>query len=124
MTMDPLADLVVDEQQLAREEIAGALSPYVRFGRGGDILLQPAFDDLPATSRVVCTLLALRAACLLELRKSDGVTPQQLTDSAGIPGGTARPVLRRLLRDHTVVQEGKFYRLAPHSMQRVARLLV
>src|SRR5438270_764316 len=119
MSEDPLAALVVDEEQLAREELARALAPYIRFGRGGGLLPEDRFDSLPAALRVECTLLAFRAASLLGLRNVDGATPQEVARATGIPGGTVRPALRRLLDDRVVVQQGRTYRLAPYAMQRV-----
>jgi hypothetical protein len=120
---EELRALIVDEEALAQEELARGLQPYVRFTSGGKLLLEPAFDDLPAEQRVLCVLLALQAMRLLGLRESDDATPGDVGAISGMPSGTVRPKLSALLKGRWVVKTGARYSLPLHSARRAIDLL-
>lgn len=120
---DELRALVLDEETVARDELARALQPYVRFTSGGKLLLEPAFDELPAERRVLCLLLALQAMRILEMRDSDDATPAELTDLSGMAAGTVRPKLAALLKGRRVVKIDGRYSLPLHSARRAMELL-
>jgi hypothetical protein len=120
---DELRTLVVDEEALARDDLARGLQRYVRFTSGGKLLLEPAFDKLPTEHRVLCVLLALQAMRLLELRDSAEVTPAEVTEISGMPPGTVRPKLAALFKGRWVVKNGGRYSLPLHSARRAIDLL-
>jgi hypothetical protein len=117
---DPLEDLVVDESEMARDELAKLLRPYVRFARDGTMLFEDSFQGLPARARVLCALLALRAMNILGLRPDPGAGPQVLVDLTNMPPGTVRPKLRELAKSRLVTKEAGNYVVPNAAMRRAA----
>ena len=120
---EKLEDLVVDETEVARDEIAAALAGYLRITRTGDLLPEPAFDELPAEHRVLCVLLALQAAHMLGLRSDGAATPTDVVAASGMPAGTVRPKLSALLKARYVVRVDHKYSLPVHATRRAAQVL-
>jgi hypothetical protein len=115
--------LVVDETEVAREGLASVLSAFVRFTRSGDLLLQADFEELDAERKVLCLLLAMRAANLLGLRAEPGALPRELVLASGMPGGTVRPKLSGLLEQRLIARDGGRYVVPAHAITRVASLI-
>jgi hypothetical protein len=120
---DPLSALVIDTAEVAREELAEVLEPYLRLTREGELLLQPAFESLSARERLVAALLGFRAGELLGLRDGPGVSPQEIERLTGMAGGTVRPTLTQLLRQRLVAREDGQYLIPAHSIRRAAEVL-
>jgi hypothetical protein len=120
---DPLQALVVDEQELAREELAQALAPFVQLTKEGSLWFQASFDSLSALDKVRCVLLAVKALHLLGLRETEQVTPSELCDLSGMAAGTVRPKLSALLRDRDAAKSGGKYVLPPHAIRRAVAIL-
>jgi hypothetical protein len=120
---DSLHGLIVDESTVARDELAAALSPYVRFTGDGRLLLEPAFDELSADRKVVCVLLAFQALAILELRDDASATPAEIVELSGMPAGTVRPKLSALLKQRRVAKTADGYTLPLHAARRAADLL-
>ena len=118
-----LEDLLVDEAAVARDEIAEALRPYVRLTRAGELLPEPAFDQLPAEHRVLCVLLALQASHMLGLRPDGAAAPAEVVQASGMPAGTVRPKLSALLKSRYVVRTDHKYSLPVHATRRAVRVL-
>jgi hypothetical protein len=92
MNVEPkLVPLVIDTADVAREELARVLEPYVRLTREGELVLQPAFEDLAARERLIAALLAVRAGELLGLRSAPGASPHEIERLTGMAEGTVRP---------------------------------
>lgn len=117
---DPLQELLVDEGAVARDELAQALRPYVQLGADGGLWLRETFDGLPARSKVLCLLLAIKAQSLLGLREADGAQPQELIDASGMAAGTVRPKLSELRKARLVAKSGNLY-LVPDPVVRRAQ---
>ena len=120
---DPLASLLIDETEMARDELAEALRPYVRLTRSGDFVFEDSFDSLPAKARVACVLLALKAGHLLGLRDEPGAAPQEIVAKSGLPPGTVRPKLSELLRDRVTEKQRGRYSIPAYGMRKAAALL-
>jgi DNA-binding transcriptional ArsR family regulator len=120
---DALTALIVDDDALARDELAVAIAAHVRLTKGGALLLEPSFNDLPSDRQVLCVLLALKALKLLGFRESDSATPQEIVDLSGMAPGTVRPKLSALLKARLVTKQGHSYSLPVHSARRAIDLL-
>lgn len=120
---DPLSGLIVDEAELSRAETAEVLAPYVRFTGAGELLLQPSFDGLRSDQKVLCVLLALRAAHSLQLREKSGASPAEIESASGLPGGTIRPTLTRLQKSRLLNKSGRDYDIPAFAHTRVVEIL-
>lgn len=116
---DPLQALLVDETEIAREELASGLSPFVRLTSSGALVLEPSFEALGARQKVLCALLALKALHLLELREKPTAGPAEISSASGIPSGTVKPRLRELASDRLVIADGGRYEIPNHALRRV-----
>lgn len=124
--MSALEDLVVDARAIDRELVATFLKPYLRIdGLTAAIIPMPAWVEVPNEARVLLYLVARKAMRALELPlASEGATPQEIERATGIPGGSVRPALKRLLKARLVERElGAGYIVPNYAVLR-ARLYV
>ncbi|MCU1460207.1 MAG: hypothetical protein JWO37_282 [Acidimicrobiales bacterium] len=120
---DPLERLVVDEQTIAREELAEVLAPYVGITKSGGLVLTEDAATLNAATRMLAVMLALWAAEWLGLRASNGASPNELTELSGLPSGTVRPKLSELSKRRLVAKRGTGYEI-PLASVRLAAAVV
>jgi len=100
-----LEDLVIDVPAIDRALLAGTLAPYVRLSETGALVpLAPGWATLSTERAVVVCLLAFRAAAALGLRADGAAAPAEITRATGLPGGSVRPALVRLLRARRIVR--------------------
>jgi len=123
MNDDPLKELLLDPEGVAREDLANALRPFVQFDADGGLWLHDQFDQLSSEDKVICLLLANRAQQLLGLREDGGATPQQLIDMGQMAGGTVRPKLSKLLKERKIAKSGSEYHLPPPAIRRAVTRL-
>lgn len=121
--VDPLQTLLVEADDIAREDVAEALSPLLRFTRDGALIPDQSFARLPAELRVVAVLLALRAQQMLGVREQAGATPGEVASLSGMPPGTVRPKLAQLLKAHRVARAGGLYSLPIPGVPSACQLL-
>lgn len=122
---DPLARLVVDEAEINRELLATVLEDKVRLDlRTGTFAFLPGTrDETSARGLVVTALLAQQALHLLDQRHPAGLSPREIEDSAGIQGGTIRPILKRLA-DRRLIRksdENGVYTVPGYALEDIAR---
>lgn len=117
MGSDPLAVLVVDENEIAQDALAEALAPYVGITKSGGLVLTERVTELTAASRMLVVLLATWAANLLGYRARPGAPPAELVDLSGLPAGTVRPKLSELSKRGLVVKRGAEYAIALSSVR-------
>ena len=121
---DPLARLVADESEMNREVLASVLADKVRLdlGRGSFTFLQGVRARLGGRGLVVTALLAQQALHLLQDRHPAGLAPRELEFTTGIPGGTLRPILKRLAdRGLARKDETGVYTVPGYVLEDVAR---
>jgi hypothetical protein len=102
--MPRLEDLVVDAREIDRELVASFLQPYLLIdGPTLGILPQPGWADVPNEARVTLYLVARKAMVALDLGlPREAATPLEIERATGIPGGSVRPALKRLLKARIV----------------------
>jgi hypothetical protein len=120
---DPLAALVVDEDSIAREELAAGLASYVQLTKEGGIWPLPAFEALTSADKVLCLLLAFRAMSMLDLRENDRVGPAELVEMSGMPPGTVRPKLSKLVEKRLVVRDKREYWISNPGARKALEVL-
>ena len=124
--MVALEDLVVDGRELDRELVGALLRPYLRIDRtSGEVIPLPAWDAVPTEARVLLYLLARRAMRALDLPIGrDAASPVEIERATGIPGGSVRPALKRLLKARAVAKlDGMGYIVPNYAMSRVRQYL-
>jgi hypothetical protein len=122
--MIALEDLVVDADELDRDLVGTVLYPYLRIdGATCEVIPLPTWDDAPNEVRVLLYLLARRAMRALALplpTGRDAASPVEIERATGIPGGSVRPALKRLLKARVVAkQAGVGYIVPNYAMSRV-----
>lgn len=123
-TGDPLDKLIVDENEINRELLATILNGVVTIGKqSGQIIRQPAFDDLVSKQQVAVLLLAHRVRYERDLVDSEWAAPAELAEQSGMASGTVRPKIRELTEDGIAEENDSTYRIPPHRFQQVQRLL-
>jgi hypothetical protein len=121
VTNDPLTALIVDEADVAREDLASALGPLLRLTAKGSVVLEEGFDRLKAEQKVCAVLLGVRAAHLLELRAASDASPKEIAELSGMAGGTVRPKLMELVRRRVVrASKGRYEVPIPRLRAAVA----
>jgi hypothetical protein len=117
-----IEDLVIDARDLDRELVGSLLAPYLRIDRSScEVIPLGPWDDAPNEVRVLLYLLARRAMRALALPIStDAASPVEIERATGIPGGSVRPALKRLLKARAVAkQAGTGYIVPNYAMSRV-----
>ena len=120
--MNGLEDLLIDARDLDRDLVAGLLAPYLRIDRSTcEVIPLAPWDEAPNETRVLLYLLARRAMRALSLPvKQDAASPVEIERATGIPGGSVRPALKRLLKARAVAkQTGTGYIVPNYAMNRV-----
>lgn len=119
MTNDPLKSLLLDADDVDRTRLARALKEVIGIDtKAGRIVLKPGFNSLTARLKIMAYLLGRKAAKLLKKNESESSPPKMITEETGIPSGTVKPTLRKLLEDRIISQtdSGEYY-IAAHQMQ-------
>jgi hypothetical protein len=102
-----LEDLLVDGRELDRELVGTLLRPFLRIDRRScAVLPRPAWERTPNEGRVLLYLVARKAMRALELPLGrEAASPAEIERATGIPGGSVRPALRRLLKARLVERD-------------------
>lgn len=109
--VDPLRELLADGVKIDRQAIADALKGRVAIDPNSSrILLLRGYQGLESRRKVLCILLARKAAVLLEVLDSELLTNKEITELSGLAPGTAAPAVRSLKELRLVDQdESKAY---------------
>lgn len=121
---DPLADLVVDADEIDRAALAHALKNRVAIDRASSrLVIQDGFSSLSAKRKVLALVLAQKAACLLQVSDTETLSYKEIVAQSGIPQGTAAPALKGLKEAHLVSQDAtKAYYVPNACILRAIRL--
>jgi len=120
-TMTALEELLVDAREIDRGLVAGFLKPYLRIdGPTCGIIPMPAWAEVPNEARVLLYLVARKAMRALELPLTvEAASPHEIERATGIPGGSVRPALKRLLKARLVERDiGVGYVVPNYAMIR------
>lgn len=124
--MPLLEDLVVDARELDRELVASFLWPYLRIdGPTRGIIPQAGWADVPNEARVLLYLVARKAMRALALPLAEeAASPLEIERATGIPGGSVRPALKRLLKGRLIERELAHGYVVPNYAMLRARAYV
>lgn len=120
MAEDPLADLLLDADDVDRAQLAQGLKGILGVdNNSGRVVLKPGFNDLDTRKKVLAFLLGAKAAFLLGKAETEVVAPKDITKQTGLPTGTVNPKLKEL-REQRLVSRTDVggYHVAPHQVTR------
>lgn len=127
---DPLDVLFVNERSmLDRQLLAEAVRPYATIfmdENGFEINFTESGEGLTAREKLLVFLLARKAVNLRNsmLLAKEAATPKEIEETSHIPGGTIRPVLKRLLDEKLVQQDSEgAYFVGNRSLRQIHGLL-
>lgn len=121
---DPLADLLVDADELDRAGLARALRNRVAIDKASARLqIADGYASLDSKRKLLALLLAQKAAHLLDMSETESLSHSAMVAMSGMPKGTAAPTLKGLKETHLVAQdESKAYYVPNASLLRAIRL--
>ena len=113
---------MVERSEIA-QPLTDLLEPYLRVTPTGGILPLPAWTDIPNEARVLLYLAARQAIHYLAIadawpNTSPYARPRLIEIHTGIPGGSIRPALRRLLAAYLAVKTAEGYSMPVWAIQR------
>lgn len=117
-----LEDFLIDTEEVNRERLAEVLDPYligIDKDKGAVILNTKNLQNLSSVNKVLCFLLAIKAAFLLDKRKNDQASWKEVCEATGMPGGTVRPVLGQLKEAGMLSGESGNYNVPNHVLHLI-----
>jgi len=120
-----LKDLVADRSKLTEEAIEKIVRDYVRYDPGScDVVLTPAGMALGNDAKILVLLVAIAGwPYVVEEVPSIDTKPAALEQMTGIPGGTLRPILKRLKDSHLVVSTSDGYVVRVANLDAIGRVV-
>lgn len=118
MSKDPLADLLLDADEVDRATLSKAVVGLLGIDSStGRVVLKPGFASLDTRKKVLAYLLGAKVAVLLAKAESEAVSPIDLARQTGLPKGTVNPKLSHLFDERLVSKTaaGAYY-IAPHQI--------
>jgi hypothetical protein len=86
-----------------REALAAIILPFVRINPStGEIGFTQDGDQLVTREKLLVYLLAQKAKFIRGLVSKEQTSPSEMERGTGLPGGTIRPILRRLVEDKLI----------------------
>jgi len=119
-----LKDLVVDEEEQNEQLLTGLLEKYVRIGKqSGELLPEPAFQELSTKQKTAVTLLTQRAKQKLDISESEWLSPSEISAQSGVKKGTVYPIVRTLEEEGIAENEDGNYRIPGHGVRKVQQII-
>ena len=119
-----LKDLIVDEEEQNEQLLTGLLEKYVRIGKqSGELLPEPAFQELSTKQKTAVTLLTQRAKQKLDVSESEWLSPSEISAQSGVKKGTVYPIVRTLEEEGVAENEDGNYRIPGHGVRKVQQII-
>lgn len=120
-----LKDLVADASKLTEEAIEKIVAEYVRYDSSlQTVVFTPSGTALGNEQKVLVYLVALLGwKYVVEDPQNDPTKPADLEQAVGIPGGTLRPILKKLKDSHLVSAPDGHYRVQSANLDAVAKIV-
>lgn len=120
-----LSDLLVDEEAVNEELLAGLLGKYVEIGKqSGALIPKSAYEDLNARQKIVVVLLAQKAKYELDLADTEWLSPGEISDACGMKKGTIYPKVRELEDEYNLADgDNGSYRVPAHNFTKARNLI-
>jgi hypothetical protein len=125
MNEDPLADLLLDADEVDRARLSTALRDSLGIdGKSGRVVLKPGFSRLSARGKLLAYLLGRKTAVLLNKADTEATPPRDISRETGMPSGTVNPKLRELFEDRLIslTESSEYYVAAPQVIAAIGEL--
>jgi hypothetical protein len=121
-TQDPLKKLIVDVKALDRQRLVELLDGIVIISTEGELSVLPKFSNLSTKNKVLALVLGRRASHALNFSEKDSMTPKELEEASGLPGGTLRPLLMKMASasDRILVNKGGSYHIPNYAIPSIS----
>ncbi len=128
MSKDPLDQLFVKPEEIEgaeRATLSKMVFPFASIDpESGRIFMKPTFDDLSTKHKVLVYLLARLALSTRPNAPLPAIaSPKEIEKGTGLPGGSVRPNLTLLVREHIVSPSGDGYLVPSASLRRALKEL-
>lgn len=113
--------LVEDQKQL----IAETIFPYVRFTSRDvfEIMFTDDGEDLTVREKLLVFLLAWKVFVIREMTTDEEATPKEMEEKTGIPGGSIRPTLKKLVDEKVIQSNNTGYFIPNARIKRISQIL-
>ncbi|APX95724.1 hypothetical protein [Natronorubrum daqingense] len=119
-----LEDLLVDEEKLNKELLAGTVSKYVKIGKdSGDLIPNERYNDLISKKKIVVALLAQKARFELDMVEEEWLPPAEINEMTGVKTGTIYPAVRELTDDGIVSDDDGDYMIPSVKVEQAKEYL-
>lgn len=119
-----LEDLLVDEEQLNKELLAGTVQKYAQIGKdSGDLIPNEQYNDLNSRNQVVVALLAQKARFELNLADEEWIPPTKISELSGIKKGTVYPAVRDLVDEGIIRDDDGDYMIPSVKVEKAKEYL-
>lgn len=118
-----LKDLVGDRSKITEDAIERIVKDYVQFDPSEDVVaFTPSATILNVRQQVLVYLAALQGwPFVRDTPVATDARPAEIEAATGIPGGTLRPTLRRLVDAHLLTEQAGRYSVRPASFAAIER---
>lgn len=118
-----LESLLVDENQLHDDLLTSLLESRLWLTSSGQLVFKNSSPPISARLKALIGVLGAMALYRLEKRFNNAVSPKELGQLTGLPGGTLRPTLRDLTRDGFLRATDGLYEVPAHAIESVRKAL-
>nr|CAD6615034.1 hypothetical protein RTCK_02749 [Rhizobium sp. TCK] len=120
-----LKDLVADRSKLTEEAIERIISDYIRYDpERFEVVLTPRGTGLGNDQKVLVILVALLGwKYVIDYEHEIDARPTTLEALTGIPGGTLRPILKKLKDAHLLAVIGGNYSVRPANLEAIGSIV-
>ena len=120
-----LKDLVADRNKIEEESIEAIVDKYIRYDLGAHIIIfTPEGMQLSNEARLLVYLVAVEGwRFVMDQPPESSTRPSDLEVSIGIPGGSLRPILKKLKDSHFLVTKEGNYRVSPANLLTVKNVV-
>ena len=119
-----LDDLLVDEEKLNEELLAGTVGRYAQIGKeSGDLIPNEQYNNLNSMKKVVVALLAQKARFELDFVDEEWVSPSQISELSGVKKGTVYPAVRDLVEEGVIRDDDGDYMIPSVKVEQAKEYL-
>lgn len=120
-----LKDLVADRGKITEEQIEKIVAKYVRYDpKTIEVIFTPESAKLNNDAKILLYLVAVTGwEFIADEQPNIRTNPQALEEILGIPGGTLRPILKRLKESHLVNVSNSNYSIRPANLEAIGKII-